>query len=173
MVLTTELKMILLVTTIDQNQFACTKTCINKNAWNWCENYYNLFFQIKYKQVAQTRRAWHITKFLPLAHRGWTVLSCSAPSVFLASQLSCPPYCCTIFDGFCSYLTQLLILVRALRLLAMGICGSLSIKLLSDQYWDSHVTDKTVSSTVSSLTWESPHLGKTVFILRRGPVFIF
>ena len=35
---------------------------------------------------------------------------------------------------------------------------------------DSHVKDKTVSPTVLSLTWESPYLGKTVFILRRGPV---
>ena len=29
--------------------------------------------------------------------------------------------------------------------------------------------DKTVSPTVLSLTWESSHLGKTVFILKRGP----
>ena len=36
-------------------------------------------------------------------------------------------------------------------------------------YRDSHVKDKTVSPTVLSLTWESPYLGKTVFILRRGP----
>ena len=35
------------------------------------------------------------------------------------------------------------------------------------EYMDSHVKDKTVSPTVLSLTWES--LGKTVFILRRGP----
>ena len=39
----------------------------------------------------------------------------------------------------------------------------------SYQYSDSHVKDKTVSPTVLSLTWESPYLGKTVFILRRGP----
>ena len=39
----------------------------------------------------------------------------------------------------------------------------------SYQYRDSHVKDKTVSPTVLSLTWESPYLGKTVFILRRGP----
>ena len=38
----------------------------------------------------------------------------------------------------------------------------------SYQYTDSHAKDKTVSPTVLSLTWESP-LGKTVFILRRGP----
>ena len=37
------------------------------------------------------------------------------------------------------------------------------------QYRDSHVKDKTVSPTVLSLTWESPYMGKTVFILRRGP----
>ena len=34
---------------------------------------------------------------------------------------------------------------------------------------DSHVKDKTISQTVLSLAWESPYLGKTVFILRRGP----
>ena len=42
--------------------------------------------------------------------------------------------------------------------------------MLSYQYRDSHVKDKTVSPAVLSLTWESPYLGKTVFILRRGPV---
>ena len=41
--------------------------------------------------------------------------------------------------------------------------------MLSYQYSDSHVKDKTVSPTVLSLTWESPYLGKTVFILRQGP----
>ena len=39
----------------------------------------------------------------------------------------------------------------------------------SYHYRDSHVKDKTVSPTVLSLTWESPYLGKKVFILRRGP----
>ena len=48
--------------------------------------------------------------------------------------------------------------------------GRLNIKMLSYQYRDPHVKDKTVSPTVLSLTWESPYLGKTVFILRRGPV---
>ena len=43
--------------------------------------------------------------------------------------------------------------------------GHLSIKMLSYQYRDSHVKDK----TVSSLTWESPYLGKMIFILRGGP----
>ena len=47
--------------------------------------------------------------------------------------------------------------------------GHLNIKMSSYQYGDSHVKDKTVSPTVLSLTWESPYLGKTVFILRRGP----
>ena len=37
---------------------------------------------------------------------------------------------------------------------------------------DSHVKDKTVSPTVLSLTWESPYLGKTVFILRRDPASV-
>ena len=42
--------------------------------------------------------------------------------------------------------------------------GRLNIKMPSYQYEDSHVKDK----MVLSLTWESPYLGKTVFILRRG-----
>ena len=41
----------------------------------------------------------------------------------------------------------------------------------SYQYGDSHVKDKTVSPTTLSLTWESPYLGKMVFILRQGPGF--
>ena len=45
----------------------------------------------------------------------------------------------------------------------------LNIKMPSYQYRDSHVKDKTVSPTVLSLTWESPYLRKTVFILRRAP----
>ena len=47
--------------------------------------------------------------------------------------------------------------------------GRLNIEMSSYQYRDPHVKDKTVASTVLSLTWESPYLGKTVFILRRGP----
>ena len=47
--------------------------------------------------------------------------------------------------------------------------GRLNIKMPSYQYWDCHVKDKTVSPTVLSLTWKSSYLGKTVFILRRGP----
>ena len=43
------------------------------------------------------------------------------------------------------------------------------MKMLSYQYRDPYVKDKTVSPTVLSLTWESPYLGKTVFTLRRGP----
>ena len=49
------------------------------------------------------------------------------------------------------------------------IWGRLNIKIQSYQYRDSHVKDKTVSPTVLSLTWESPYLGKMVFILRWGP----
>ena len=49
----------------------------------------------------------------------------------------------------------------------------LNIKMPSYQHRDSHVKDKTVSPTVLSLTWESPYLGKTVFILRRGPACYF
>ena len=44
--------------------------------------------------------------------------------------------------------------------------GRLNIKVPSHQYRDSHVKDKTASPTVLSLTWESPYLKKTVFILR-------
>ena len=42
--------------------------------------------------------------------------------------------------------------------------GRLNIKM-SFQYRDPHVKDK----TVLSLTWESPYLGKTIFVLKRGP----
>ena len=49
-----------------------------------------------------------------------------------------------------------------------GPGGRLNIKMPSYQYRDSHVKDKTVSPTVLSLTWESPYLGKTVFIFRRA-----
>ena len=48
----------------------------------------------------------------------------------------------------------------------------LNIKMWSYQYRDSHFKDKRVSLTVLYLTWESPYLGKTVFILRRGPVHL-
>ena len=47
--------------------------------------------------------------------------------------------------------------------------GRLNKKDGLTRYGNSHVKDKTVSPTVLSLTWESPYLGKTVFILRRGP----
>ena len=47
--------------------------------------------------------------------------------------------------------------------------GRLNIKIPSYQYRDSHVKDEMVSPTVLSLTWESPYLGKTVFISRWGP----
>ena len=47
--------------------------------------------------------------------------------------------------------------------------GRLNKKDGLTRYGDSHVKDKTVSPTVLSLTWESPYLGKTVFILRQGP----
>ena len=49
------------------------------------------------------------------------------------------------------------------RLRGFEISGSrLNIKMSSYQYRDHHVKDKTVSRP-----WESPYLGKTVFILRR------
>ena len=47
--------------------------------------------------------------------------------------------------------------------------GHIDIKMSSYQYRDPNVKYKMVSPTVLSLTWESPYLGKTVFILRRGP----
>ena len=47
--------------------------------------------------------------------------------------------------------------------------GRLNIKMLSYQYRDSHVKDKTVSPTVLSLTWESPYLGKTCLYIETGP----
>ena len=51
--------------------------------------------------------------------------------------------------------------------------GCLNIKMYSYQYRDSHVKDKTVSPTILSLTWESPYLVKTVFILRRAQLVQF
>ena len=53
-----------------------------------------------------------------------------------------------------------------------GPWGRLNIKMSSYQYRDHHVKDKTVSPTVLSLTWESPYLGKTVFILRQGLMIV-
>ena len=50
--------------------------------------------------------------------------------------------------------------------------GRHDIKMPFYQYRDSHVKDKTVTPTVLSLTWESPYLGKTVFIWRWGPGFV-
>ena len=47
--------------------------------------------------------------------------------------------------------------------------GRLNIKMPSYQYRYCHVKDNTVSPTVLCLTWKSPYLGKSVFILRKGP----
>ena len=47
--------------------------------------------------------------------------------------------------------------------------GCLNMKMPSYQYRDSHVKDKTVSDRLI-LTWESPYLVKTVFILRRAQI---
>ena len=47
--------------------------------------------------------------------------------------------------------------------------GCLNMKISSYQNRDPYVKDKTVSPIILSLTWDSPYLGKTVFILRRGP----
>ena len=46
--------------------------------------------------------------------------------------------------------------------------GRLNKKDGLTRYGDSHVKDKTVSPTVLSLTWKSPYVDKTVFILRRA-----
>ena len=46
--------------------------------------------------------------------------------------------------------------------------GCFNIKISSYQYRG--IKYKTVSPTVLSLTWESPYLGKTIFILRRALV---
>ena len=58
--------------------------------------------------------------------------------------------------------------------LCLRIWRASQYKAVSYQCRDSHVKDKTVSrvATIWSLTWESPYLGKTVFILRRAMVFI-
>ena len=45
--------------------------------------------------------------------------------------------------------------------------GRPNMKMSSYQYRDPHAKDKTVS--LLSLTWESPYMGKTVFILRQVP----
>ena len=49
--------------------------------------------------------------------------------------------------------------------------GRLNTNMPFYQCMDSHVKDTTVSPTVLSLTWESPDLRKTVFILGRSPVY--
>ena len=63
---------------------------------------------------------------------------------------------------------------KLIRWAAVGVTkysrGCLNIKMFY-QYGDSHVKDKIVSPTILSLTWESPYLGKTVFILRLGPCY--
>ena len=57
--------------------------------------------------------------------------------------------------------------VRQHLCIETGPGGRLNIKM---PYKDSHVKDKTVSPTVLSLTWESPYLGKTVFILEQAQI---
>ena len=47
--------------------------------------------------------------------------------------------------------------------------GRLNIKMLSYQYRDSHVKDKTVSPTVLSLTWDIPIPGKDGLYIETGP----
>ena len=64
-----------------------------------------------------------------------------------------------------------LIMSCGLSLIMLRPGGCHNIKMPSYQHRDSHVKDKTVSTTVLSLTWESPYLGKRVYILRRGPEY--
>ena len=47
--------------------------------------------------------------------------------------------------------------------------GCYNMKISPYQSSDPHVKDKTISWPSYLLTWESPYLGKTVFIMRRGP----
>ena len=47
--------------------------------------------------------------------------------------------------------------------------GRRNIRMVSYQHSHPHVKDKTVFRPSYVLTWESPYLGKTVFILRQGP----
>ena len=53
-------------------------------------------------------------------------------------------------------------------ILKKGPGGLLNIKMSSYQYRDPHVKDQMVLF-VLSLTWESPYLGKTVFMLSQSP----
>ena len=50
-----------------------------------------------------------------------------------------------------------------------GPGGWINIKMPSYQYGDSNVKDKTVSSTILSLTWESLYLEKMGLILSWDP----
>ena len=74
-------------------------------------------------------------------------------------------YCCVVISWIVSCLYACFVLSPRDKLVVT--LGCLSIKMLSYQHGNPHVKDKTVSR--QSLTWESPYLGKTVFILRRGP----
>ena len=58
---------------------------------------------------------------------------------------------------------------KSVFILSYGPGGRLKIKMQSYQYRDSHVKDKTVSSTVLSLTRESAYLGKDGLYIETGP----
>ena len=62
--------------------------------------------------------------------------------------------------------------LQTVSIMAPGV--RLNMKISSYQYRDSQVKDKTASPTVLSLTWESPYLGKMVFIhvVRLGPDYL-
>ena len=87
-------------------------------------------------------------------------------------------YCSVLFllwlgtGRFCPYTSGLLYWnwgIHVAKQNATKPGGRHNIKMPSYQYRDSHVKDKAVSPTILSLTWESPYLGKMVFILRRSP----
>ena len=72
-----------------------------------------------------------------------------------------------------SYPNRCLTFWKPLWYFYVGQCrpgGHLNTMMSSYQYRHSDDKDKTVSPTVLSLTWKSPYLGKTVYLLRRGPV---
>ena len=97
----------------------------------------------------------------------------SVGTMLIFQRLSYKIYIYFIFPVFIHFCMILPMVEKQFCLFGKIPGGRLNIKMPSYQYRDSHVKDKTVSPTVFSLTWESPYLGKTVFILRWGPVLYF
>ena len=115
---------------------------------HFSSRYKQIFNQINVKKrYFQLESEWHLL---------WEFMT-------LSLQYKQTRKCCPV--GRHSYLcTDLRYLIASIP--ASG--GRLSIKMPSYQYRDPHAKDKTVL-TVLSLTWKSPYLGKTVFILRQDP----